>query len=88
MNRLLYGDEDPKTLVLDFIEITEECKECYGVGMIYYDGDTGEQITKEQFRNDPQNRDAIIEKCPYCEGEGYLRVYMEDPKYTKYRFGR
>lgn len=79
MNRLLYGDEDPKALALDIKEITEECKECYGVGTIYYYADTGEQITEEQFKNDPQDREVIMEKCPHCEGEGYLRVYIEHP---------
>ena len=77
MNRLLYGDEDPKALALDLNEIIEECKECKGVGKIYYYADTGEEITEEQFRNDPQDREVIIETCEFCEGEGYLRLYVE-----------
>lgn len=77
MNRLLYGIDDYKPSVLDLVETIEDCKECYGVGTIYYYADTGEQITEEQFKNDPQDREVIIEKCEHCEGKGYLRIYTE-----------
>ena len=47
MNRLLYGDDDPRAIDLQYSN--EPCEHCYGDGQIYYLTDSGEQISKEEY---------------------------------------
>lgn len=88
MNRLLYGPEDPKAMILDYVCSNEPCPHCYGNGEIYYFADTGEQITYEEymenwFLND-KDREVIVETCEHCEGNGFIEVYKE----KKFSMGR
>jgi hypothetical protein len=75
MNRLLYGDDDPKTIDLQYSN--EPCEHCYGDGQIYYITDSGEQISKEEYESGCLHDEVTIETCEHCEGKGFLEVYIE-----------
>lgn len=80
MNRLLYGDPDPKALAHDMVmkEKREYCPECNGYGRIIYYADTGEQITEEEFRLGNDDREMMIDQCERCEGTGFINFYIEE----------
>lgn len=79
MNRLLYGDEDPKALALDMKEIREECSHCKGYGRIIFFADTGDVVTEEEYKTVDGDREIMMEKCEKCEGTGFINFYIEEP---------